>query len=341
MSDSPNWGLHLGRWFHVQVRVHATFVAVAVFAVFLGSAYREDGAAFGLLAFGILFASVLAHELGHAAAAARLGGNGERVLLWPLGGFQAPEVPREPQPELIATLAGPAVNLALVLATAPLLVAAELNVLALLNPLAPTQLLSGTWSEVATKLLFWCNWVLLVANLLPAFPFDGGRILRVLLWPALDYRLAGLVTVRISKLVALGLCLLAWVSRDWETAAAIPVWVPVLLVASIVFFNAQHEGARLESADWDEDLLSYDFSQGYTSLERPETPRRPALTVRRWLESRRELRRRRQQVQELEEERQVDGILMRLHEQGLESLSPKERALLDRVSARFRNRQQN
>jgi stage IV sporulation protein FB len=61
--------------------------------------------------------------------------------------------------------------------------------------------------------------------------------------------------------------------------------------------------------------------------------------MRQWLQNRREMRRRKRLWQEQEEERQVDSILLRLHEVGLEGLSAKERALLNRVSARYRNRQ--
>jgi hypothetical protein len=70
-----------------------------------------------------------------------------------------------------------------------------------------------------------------------------------------------------------------------------------------------------------------------------ESPRKPVGTVRRWIEQRRELRRRKRLYQEREEERQVDEILVRLHEKGMSGLSAKERAVLHRVSARYRNRQ--
>jgi hypothetical protein len=107
-----------------------------------------------------------------------------------------------------------------------------------------------------------------------------------------------------------------------------------------VYSSASAEAARLEEADWEEDLFSYDFSQGYTSLERTmDPPRKPSSSMRRWLENRREMRRRKRQWMEQEEERQVDAILIRLHEKGMAGLTAKERAVLQRVSARYRNRQ--
>jgi hypothetical protein len=165
-------------------------------------------------------------------------------------------------------------------------------------------------------------------------------VLRALLTPALDYRGAALVAVRTSKLTAVGVCVLAWLVRDAQSANVLPTWVPLALFAVFVFASASAEGSRIEETDWDEDLLSYDFSQGYTSLERTlDPPSKQGGTVRRWLENRREMRRRKRRFLEQQEERQVDEILIRLHEQGMDSLTAKERALLNRVSARYRNRQ--
>ena len=226
--------------------------------------------------------------------------------------------------------------------TLPLLVAANLAVPPLLNPLAPDGLIDGSWWDVSLKLTFWTNWLLLTVNLLPAFPFDGGLMLRTLLWPALDHRAAGMVVARISKLTALAMCLGAWILRDTQSASVLPAWVPLVLLAMLIYFSAQQEIARLETEEWDEELFSYDFSQGYTSLERGSEPTRPAAgSMRRWIENRRQQRQRRRQWIEQEEERQVDEILIRLHENGMNGLSAKERAVLNRVSARFRNRQRN
>ena len=125
------------------------------------------------------------------------------------------------------------------------------------------------------------------------------------------------VAVRASKFVALGLCLVAWlVSRCTVRRPCCRVgcrwccWRLRLL-------QRQQEAARAEDADWEEELFSYDFSQGYTSLERAGDASATAGPVRRWLESRRELRRRRRVSLEQEEERQVDEILARLHETGM------------------------
>ena len=341
MSIFPHWSLYLVRLRRVQVRFHALFLAVAVFALFLSTSFPgEEAIGYGALAVAILFASVLLHEAGHCYAAIRLGGSAEQIVIGPLGGLSYPEVPREPQAEFITALAGGFMNLAIVLLSLSILLATQIGVMDLLSPLQPAGLLQGVWWAVALKLTFWINWLMLLANLLPAYPLDGARVLRALLTPALDYRGAGLLAVRTSKLTAVGVCVLAWLLAGEQSAHVLPTWVPLTLFAVFVFASASAESSRIEEAEWEEDLLSYDFSQGYTSLERTmEPPSRQGSSLRRWLESRREMRRRKLRWQEQDEERQVDDILQRLHERGMNALSAKERALLHRVSARYRNRQ--
>ncbi len=342
MSDQSSWSLSVGRWGRVLIRVHALFIATAIVVAFLATSQPlHDAAPYGLAAVVILAASVLVHEAGHCLAAARLGGNPDQIVLGPLGGLLNVEVPREREAELVTALAGPLANLAVVLITLPLLLAADLGVAGLISPLHPEELLDGAWWAVALKLVFWTNGMLAVINLLPAYPLDGARALRALLWPTLEPRVAGHVAVRASRFVALGLCVVAWFVSEEKCAGVLPAWVPLALLATFIYFKSNQEAVRVDDSDWDEELFNYDFSQGYTSLERAAERPRPRGSLRRWLASRRELRRRRRLSLEQDEERQVDDILLRLHEHGMDGLTAKERALLHRVSARYRNRQSN
>jgi Zn-dependent protease len=290
----------------------------------------------------ILFLSVLVHELGHCWMALRVGGYSDRIVIWPLGGLNPPHVPHDPQLELLTALSGPVANAIVMIFAAPLLVVAREDVLGLFVPFAPAGLTEGSAFIVGLKLVFWINWLLVLVNLLPAFPFDGGHALRSLLWSQFEYRNAVLWVTRTAMVAALAMCFLAWWMKDIYTAAFVPAWVPLLLFAIFLWFGAQQEEARLDYGAVDDDFFGYDFSQGYTSLEQ-ETPRQrtgPGL-IRRWIEDRREARRQRQAAIEREEEQQVDAILARLHEGGLEHLTPHERDILERVSARYRNRQQS
>jgi Zn-dependent protease len=303
------------------------------------------GWAYGCLGLGILFASVLAHELGHAIATARSGAGGDALELTPIGGLQSPHAGREPQQELITALAGPAVNLAvLLLFGAPVVIAGGslLSLWNLLNPLRPVDLFDGPVWAVGVKLTFYINWVLILINAAPAAPCDGVRIYRALLWPAFDYRNSVAIVARSAQLLALALCLGSWLGHEYLDSELAPAWVPLGVATIYLMFSARQEMARLDDPDVDDDLFSYDFSQGYTSLERRmDRPRQRMGRMRGWIERRRREREKRRLELEREEERQVDAILARLHETGMNGLEPKEKALLERVSARLRNRQQS
>jgi hypothetical protein len=143
--------------------------------------------------------------------------------------------------------------------------------------------------------------------------------------------------------VAVGLCILAWLVHDPSSSAVVPAWLPLGLLAILLFFSAKQEAAKLEDQELDEELFAYDFSQGYTSLEpTPDAPHAGGLRrLRRWFKERGEHRQRQQRMLEQDDDRRVDEILARLHECGLTGLTPHERALLERVSARYRSRQQS
>jgi stage IV sporulation protein FB len=122
-----------------------------------------------------------------------------------------------------------------------------------------------------------------------------------------------------------------------------PKWLPLILLAIFYFFSSQQDVQKVEDQDQEDDLFGYDFSQGFTSLERPQgsgRPRQPG-PMRRWLQQRQEMKERRLRELEAEEERRVDDVLIRVKEVGIDALSPEDRSLLHRVAARYRNRLQS
>lgn len=345
MRDVASWCINLGRCRGVTIRLHVFFLLFSVFTLYFCTRQGDPALVwYGAGALGVLLVSVAIHEFGHALAAFRIGGSVEEIVLGPLGGLVPPRLPRDPRHELVVSVAGPLMNLVVVLATAPLVVLGGGNITGLLHPLAPADLLTGTPWLVGWKMAFWINWVLLLVNVtLPAFPLDGGRILRALLWRRFDQRTAAARVALVANIVAILLCVAAWTMSTGAPQSAIPAWLPLVLLAIFVFFSAKQETARLEEQDLEDELFSYDFSQGYTSLERhlDAMQRGSASPLRRWVESRREARQQRRRMLEQDEERRVDEILARLHQYGIEQLTPKERALLHRVSARYRNRQRS
>jgi Zn-dependent protease/CBS domain-containing protein len=168
------WSLHIGSLGGTEIRIHVTFL---LFLIWLGAIfYRQGGteaAMQGTVFIVLIFLCVLLHELGHVFAARRYGVQTRDVTLWPFGGIASMErMPEKPSQELIVALAGPAVNVAIALGL-------FLYLGATLDPENAARIEDPKVS-MAAKVLF-ANIVLVVFNMIPAFPMDGGRVLRALL----------------------------------------------------------------------------------------------------------------------------------------------------------------
>jgi Zn-dependent protease len=155
----------------IQVYLHFSWFIVAAYQLTqrLNNYQSQIFAAYEYLA---LFAIVLLHEFGHALACRQTGGSADHIVLWPLGGIAFVDPPRRPGAVLWSIAAGPLVNVALI------------PVLELLWIFAG----HARWSDEAPdsyqllKAVRFINYVLLIFNLLPVYPLDGGQILRALLW---------------------------------------------------------------------------------------------------------------------------------------------------------------
>jgi Zn-dependent protease/CBS domain-containing protein len=172
------WSFPLGRLFGSDVRVHATFFLllawIAVGAWIVGG---PAAAAENLLFVLALFACVLAHEFGHALMARRYGIATPDITLLPIGGLARLErMPDKPGQEIAVALAGPAVNVVIWLALT-LILGAETRVSRLLALDDPAQGFLGRLAAI--------NLFLVIFNMIPAFPMDGGRVLRAVLALAL------------------------------------------------------------------------------------------------------------------------------------------------------------
>jgi Zn-dependent protease len=336
MRELLSWNLSLGRWGGVQVRLHVFFLLFVLVAVNYG--LQKDLLGYVSMCLVVLFLSALAHEFGHCVAAWRVGGTADQVLLWPLGGMSHVNASQDPQSELLTALAGPITNLSICVPAGLAVLLLDGELAPLCNPFKPPV---PVGAEPLSALLlaettYWINFVLAIINILPGFPLDGGRALRALLWNRCGYRTSVLYVVLAAKITAVVLCIVAWWVYDTSPFALIPL----VLIAIFLFFAAKQEADRLHDSEPADSSFGYDFSQGYTSLERQmQTRTREPGPVRRWLDRRREERARRQLQIEQDEERRVDEILARLHSAGRDGISAEDRALLDRVSARYRSRQ--
>lgn len=354
MRDLLSWSLPLGRLFGVTVKVHILFPFVVLGLI--GKAVFHDAAVPGIwidatMVMGLLFFSVLLHEFGHVGGARLVDGECHDVLLWPLGGLASVEVPHTWGANLVTTVAGPLVNLALCLACGlGFLAATHCEYQPPFKPFwHPFYVdLHGaveltTWdgsarefvSQPAAVILaraFWVNWVLFLLNvLLPGFPLDGGRMLQCALWPRYGYRQATLYAIYTGFGVMLLIGAFAVVKNE----------VLTLLLAWFIYQTCKNQWLLLETGG-EESMLGYDFSQGYTSLERDQPPpprRREPNFFQKWLKNRAARRIKREQEQREAEERRMDELLEKVQRAGLHALTDEERRFLKRVSDRYRNRQ--
>jgi hypothetical protein len=200
--------------------------------------------------------------------------------------------------------------------------------------LAPA--LGGIWLAGSFGYL---NWILFLANLIPALPFDGGRVLRAVLGstavvPTRD-NTAAFYTARAFALI-LGIAGVIRVALSWRLDG----WV-LLGMAVVIEALVRVEARMLEEGGYlDQGVFGYDFSEGYTSLEGSAAKVRPyrESALKRWRRRRSELRRQRRMAREAAEERRMDEILEKLHREGRAALTDEENRFLIRVSARYRNR---
>jgi Zn-dependent protease len=221
------WSMSLGRLAGTEVRIHVTFVLlVAWFGV---SAALKGGvpAAVDAVAFTLgIFGCVLLHEFGHVLTAKRFGIATRDITLLPIGGVASIErMPEKPSQEVLVALAGPAVNVAIALLLFALFGA---NLDAGYGTVADDKV------GIVTRLAF-VNVGLAVFNLIPAFPMDGGRVLRALLSMRLDKARATEIAAKIGRAVAFGLGFLGLFGN--------PI---LLLIAVFVFLAATHETYAVE-----------------------------------------------------------------------------------------------
>lgn len=222
------WSWRVGRIAGIDLYVHSTFVLLLawVAVVHYLERLRWADAAGGLLFIVTLFGIIVLHELGHALTARRFGIRTRDITLLPIGGVARLErMPEDPRQELLVALAGPAVNA--VLAVVLLAILVPVSGLAALTNVA---MVGG---EFLAKLV-WVNVALALFNLLPAFPMDGGRVLRALLAMRMDYVKATQVAASIGQGMALLLGFAGLFVNPFLVFIALFVWIGAAQEAAIV-----------------------------------------------------------------------------------------------------------
>jgi Zn-dependent protease/CBS domain-containing protein len=244
------WSLSIGSVGGVAVRVHASFLLLAIFIIATAMDPKGGGAGRGVALTVLVFFAVLFHEFGHLAVALARRTRPKAIMLLPIGGVHirdSAEIDskRDAQSEVFTALAGPLASLALagIAYVAVTLVAPQAGLLTVTgNPLAAVNL---------PKSAIWVNLLLALVNLLPGYPLDGGRLLRVLLaWPTVaDPRFhfpeATRKAVGISQILAM-LLMFAGISNAWFMLAGICLFLAVQIEDRSMLFHAVVDSVRLE-----------------------------------------------------------------------------------------------
>jgi Zn-dependent protease/predicted transcriptional regulator len=216
----------------IDIDVHVTFGLILLFgAVQWGIPYGVQGALFGVLLMVVLFMCVVLHELGHSLVAKEFGIPVRHIILLPIGGVsQMEKNPDTPVHELVIAAAGPLVNLVIAGllflttdAAASLQKTPAADLAKTMTPGLPTAIL---W-------LFMANLFLALFNLVPAFPMDGGRILRAVLAMFFGFRDATRVAASVGQILALAFAFFGLLSGN----------LVLVLVGVFVFFGAGQERA--------------------------------------------------------------------------------------------------
>ncbi len=198
------WSWPIARFAGIDVKIHATFVIILVLGAMQWSGFGIPGMAFGALLMLLLFTCVTLHEFGHSLVAQRFGIAVREIVLLPIGGVALlARNPSRPLHELLIAAAGPAVNVIIVA-----LLALMLGIKVTTANMDPRMLLAAQSGPSLTTAMVWlleANIVLILFNMIPAFPLDGGRILRGLLGFFMEWVRATRVAALTGQMIAVSL----------------------------------------------------------------------------------------------------------------------------------------
>jgi Zn-dependent protease/CBS domain-containing protein len=250
-----NWSIPAGKICGVELRIHLTFLFLLVFIWLTESA--AHGAASpgrGLALVGIIFASVVLHELGHALVSMHAGIPAKAIILLPIGGITLLDETQRPlesgaqtwKRDIRIALAGPLVNLGIAFVAGSIVLAVAPEIQLWAKPYVHSNHLPRS--------LAWANLGLALFNLLPAYPMDGGRVLRAVFSRTMDPVRATRRAVSIGQAFATLFMLVGMLSNIWLTMIGFFLFIAAQLEERSVVFQSVLETVRLE------DIMLTDFA---------------------------------------------------------------------------------
>ena len=230
------WSFHLARIAGIDVKIHVTFFLLLAFvALSYGQLGGLPAAIQGVAFICAVFLCVVLHEFGHALTARRYGIQTPDITLLPIGGVARLEkMPDEPRQEVWVALAGPAVNV---------VIAIILWLVLGMPSLPDLRVMQFADGNILSKLLV-VNVMLVLFNMIPAFPMDGGRVLRALMAMRMSYARATQVAANIGQALAFVGGFLGFLYGHFL----------LILIAIFIYFGASNEAAFAQFRDISPDL---------------------------------------------------------------------------------------
>ena len=312
-----SFSLRIARLFGLEVRLHWTLFIYAAFLIGWPWPESEQAVLWRFVFVGLLFGSVLAHEMGHAFTGRFCDGESDQIVLWPLGGLASVHLPNTPAAHFLTTLAGPLVSVGL-------WTGAVLG-----------EPMSHGWLSTCLRQLAQINFMIWTFNLIPAFPMDGGRLLHAILWRGFGYARATWICTNLALGVAIGILI-------WSFFLLPPNSLLLFAIAAFIFFSAWQQ----------RQIFLFEETRAEYWWKRPGVawnhPYRHTQSTKRALVSRlfgrwkgkaeKPKRTKRQLSKEEFIRREVDPILEKIKAGGLQSLTSNERQILEEAGRKIGDR---
>ncbi len=314
-----NRGLYVGTVWGIRIRIHWLLLGFWIFEL---EDFWPTKISYWLLLEVLVFGHIFLHELGHCFAARSVGGQATDVLLWPLGGLAYCSAPNLPGSQFKVAAGGPLVSLLIVLFS--------YAAFGLASSAMPELKYNGYYHYARYALTKWSLYVL-IFNLIPLYPLDGGRMYHAIAWGFLErkrghgysaYTRATLATVWASRVTA-ALGVIYGLYQESMMLVIIFIWA---------WSGAEALRKRLQEEEGLDYAFGHDFSRGYTSLKGSrglQGERKGGGFFRR-------LFARSKKSKELSDadERRLDELLEKISRDGMGSLTPRERRFLEKLSRR-------
>ncbi len=345
LNNPINWSFRVGRLFGIDIRVHIAFVLCVVVLVSMELPKADSGVDWSLLrvlidglgTYAILFLIVLLHEFGHCFGARSTGGEADEILLWPLGGLAMVNPPHNASAHMVTTVAGPAVNVLICAICAPILAlwmgslgAVPWNPLHPFEPVSEAMAMSVTEGQSWLLRVYGISYFILLINLVPVFPFDGGRVVQAWLWPRKGYAESMMIATSTGMIGAIAIGLFALILKEER-------WL-LLMIAVFGYMTCwQTRNAIREQGALGGGGFGTGFGGDYgDGLAGDNTERKPGFLQRR-REQREAKKALRERARIEAEEQAVEEVLGKVSDLGMASLTSAEKKVLERATQRQRS----